>query len=292
MLTAPPSHEPVDLLIVGGLTVDRFQDGASAAGGSVLHATRSLARTGAQVAVLTVAGHEPEALAGLAELQAIAASVDVTPSDHTITFRHREHGGRRRLWLEERGGSVAVPAGIAEREPPAAVLFAPVAGEVSDEILCMPQWPDRRGAILQGWLRTLSIREVEPLPLSALPAETAAALSSMGLLVASRQDLVLEGREPSTQLARVRERFGPDPIVVVTDGERGSWMTPNGSQNPVTGVPLHLPPPWVVHHKPTVGAGDIFAAHLIADRSQQPIGAAIERAMRRVAEDLDSRSSI
>ena len=37
MLTDPP----LDLLVVGSLTIDRFADGSLAPGGSVLHATRS-----------------------------------------------------------------------------------------------------------------------------------------------------------------------------------------------------------------------------------------------------------
>jgi pyridoxal/pyridoxine/pyridoxamine kinase len=50
--------------------------------------------------------------------------------------------------------------------------------------------------------------------------------------------------------------------------------------------------PWVVHGVPTVGAGDIFAAHLVADdalRHGASISVPIERAMRRVAEELDRR---
>ena len=44
------------LLIVGGLTIDRFADGSRAPGGSVLHAGLAAAAEGAQVTTLTVAG--------------------------------------------------------------------------------------------------------------------------------------------------------------------------------------------------------------------------------------------
>ena len=57
-----------DLLIVGGLTIDRFPDGTSAPGGSVIHAGRAAAADGARLTILTVAGDEPEAAIGLRQL--------------------------------------------------------------------------------------------------------------------------------------------------------------------------------------------------------------------------------
>ena len=47
------------LLIVGGLTVDRFADGSRAPGGSVLHSGVAAIAERAELTILTVAGDEP-----------------------------------------------------------------------------------------------------------------------------------------------------------------------------------------------------------------------------------------
>ena len=71
MLTGPPPA-PIDLLVVGSLTLDRFADGRLAAGGSVLHAGRAAADAGYRVGIATVAGPEPEAVIGLDKLDRVA----------------------------------------------------------------------------------------------------------------------------------------------------------------------------------------------------------------------------
>ncbi len=88
-----------ELLIVGGLTVDRFADGRRAAGGSVLHAAVAASGEGVRPTMATVAGEEPEARAGLDRLRAMGQVV-VQASPRTTTYAHSEVDGRRVLVLE------------------------------------------------------------------------------------------------------------------------------------------------------------------------------------------------
>jgi sugar/nucleoside kinase (ribokinase family) len=271
-----------DLLVIGGLTVDRFAEGSSAPGGSVLHIARAAAPRGMRVAIVTVAGPEPEARAGLAELRRLAAWVDATEANATATFVHRDSAQGRRLWLEHPGGPIRVPR--LEPGTARAILVAPIAGEVAADGLAALDPAATRGAILQGFLRSTSADdEVRALPLSALHPRLVAALSEFDLLVASREDLAAEAAEPETQLLALRSRVGPGPALVVTDGVRGVW-TDQG----------HLPVPRRVDGVASVGAGDIFAAFMLAGAWPRPSPAGFvrqraEEAVRAVAEVLEGR---
>jgi len=275
-----PGSPPVDLLVVGGLTVDRFADGSSAPGGSVLHIARAAAPRGLRLGVVTVAGPEPEARAGLDELRRLAASVDWTDADATLTFIHREDRNGRRLTLEKSGGQVRLD-GPTAASGARTVLVAPLAGEVgADEITRLAD--DRpTGAILQGFLRAAAEDgEVRPLPLSDLDPGLVDALGRFDLLVGSREDLAADETEPWDQLTALRRRFGSKPDLVLTDGVRGVWTEGE-----------HLPVPRAVMGVSTVGAGDILAAFLTAS-SSDPTRTLADRArdaMQVVAEVLEAR---
>jgi len=144
-----------DLLVIGGLTIDRFADGSAAPGGSVLHIARAAASRGVRVAILTVAGPEPEAQAALAELRQLVVDVEAGDADATATFSHHDTAQGRRLALERRGGRVAI-AGSALLASADAVLVAPVAGEVSAaELTTLVSVPVR--AAIAGQVGKLSI---------------------------------------------------------------------------------------------------------------------------------------
>lgn len=278
MIAAPP-----DLLVIGGLTVDRFADGSSAPGGSVLHIARAAAQRGLRAGVITVAGPESEALAGIEKLRGLAASLDTTMASTTATFLHRESPSGRRLWLDQRGGRVQLP-NPAWRKAPRAILVAPIADEIATEDLARLDPTPTRGAVLQGFLRSFAADgEVRPLPLSALAPGLVVELSEFDLLVASREDLLGEAREPSDQIASMRRAVGSRPALVVTDGVDGVWTERE-----------HLPVPRVVDGVSSVGAGDIFAAFMLAEPWPQPASAGFLRrrakdAMRAVAEVLEER---
>ncbi len=300
MLTQPP-QQLLDLLVVGGLTIDRFADGRAEPGGSVLHVARGLAGREFQLpmavavprlGIVTSLGAEPEVAPGLKELRTLAEWVLATPAERTATFRHRETPDGRRLWLEQRGGAVVLPDEVVEQLRVAAILYAPVAGEVaSDAILA---WDDawRRGAILQGWLRSLEPGEVEPLPLAALDEELVSALSGVDLLVASREDLLAEAPDAYHQLKALRGRFGANPCLVVTDGAAGLWIS--APQSVIASAPWHVAVPRRVDASDTVGAGDVFAAAMLASLATYQPGVGeltriAERAMLAVADWLERR---
>ena len=281
----PASPRPqLDLLIVGGVTIDRFADGSSAPGGTAVHVARSAAPRGVRLGVLTSAGPEPEAERGLAELEERVAFVESRQHPASPTFRHHESPSGRRLWLERMGGPVALAGTDAERIATRAVLYAPIANEI--ELPALDVWDGSmpRAGILQGWLRTTQEgSDVAPLPLGSMAPAVVDALSAFDLLVASREDLVADAATPEEQLTALRRTFGTHPALIVTNATDGLWIDLAGSRE-------HVPAPWVVHDAPTVGAGDILAAFLIvpdADPSSWTTRAM--RAMRVVAEDLEGR---
>jgi sugar/nucleoside kinase (ribokinase family) len=251
MPIAPPS---VDLLVVGGLTVDRFADGSSAPGGTAVHATRAAAVIGSSVGVVTWCGDEPDARAALDELRQVAF-LDAARVSSSITFRHAEvAGGARQLTLLDGVERLSLrPASVAPR----AVLYGPVAGELGAD-LGGQQYPGAfHAAILQGWLRTLVPgMPIRPLPLTDLDAGLVARLATLDLLVASEEDLSAVSREVAGQLAALRATFGTRPLLAVTGGPRGAWLESG------EGIRHHVDPPRVVSGVSMTGAGDAFAAVL------------------------------
>ncbi len=275
-----------DLLIIGGLTIDRFADDRVAPGGSVLHASRAAARAGLVTSVITVAGPELVAADGLAELRGAIHVVEVVPADESIRFRHRETAQDRRLWLECGGGSIRVSDGIDDRLRVSAILFAPVAGEIEASLLRRWDAASPRGAILQGWLRRAEVgSKVEPISPKALADDLVAGLATLDVLIASREDLLAAAEVPLEQVGLLRDRIGAGPMIIVTDGPDGIWIDDGAGQ------PRHLPAPWRVEGVPMVGAGDAFAALFVArlDANRIEVDAVAHDAMRGVAEILDER---
>jgi sugar/nucleoside kinase (ribokinase family) len=275
-----PGSPPLDLLVVGGLTVDRFANGSSTPGGSVLHIARAASPRGLRLGVITVAGREPEARAGLDELRLLAASVDWTDADATLTFIHRGDATGRRLTRERAGGRVQVDdPDVTSRAR--TMLVAPLASEVGVDEIARLEGDRPSGAILQGFLRLAGDDgAVRPLPLSALDPDLVEALGRFDLLVASREDLAAEDSEPREQLAALRRRFGSKPDLVLTGGVQGVWIERE-----------HLFVPRTVTGVSTVGAGDILAAFMTAwstDRTRSLADRA-RNAMRVVAEVLEER---
>ncbi len=275
---------PADLLVIGALTVDRFADGSTVPGGSVLHIARAAAPRGIRVATITVAGPEPEAQAGLDELRQLAVAAEVAAAPATASFVHGEAVAGRRLRLEHRGGPLRI-AGLQLLGRAPTVLLAPIAGEINvGELQAVTPAP-MRAAILQGWLRSLDAgTEVRPLPLGSLGSLLVEALATFDLLIASREDLAAESDAPQAQLAALRQTFGGRPALVVTDGANGVWL-----DAPPSGV-RHLALPRRVGTTSTVGAGDILAAFLtLAVGRGDGLDHAAEAAMRTVAEVLEER---
>ena len=276
MIAAP------DLLVVGGLSIDRFPDGSTAPGGSVLHAARAVAATGGRVATIVGASSEPLAQAALAELAELGPCL-VHRAIATTRFAIDERGARRSLRLEAAGGELKVAARDMDRWHAAAVLLAPIAGELDVATLRAARGAVARVAALQGWLRSLHRGlEVSPLRLQALPEDLVAELRQFDALVASVDDLIAEGLSPDEQLDALRDRVGVGPALIVTNGPNGARLDPGGGER------LDVSAPHRVSDAPIVGAGDAFAALLTVQLGKGiDLSAAAGDAAARVAELLN-----
>jgi len=245
-----------DLLIIGGLAIDRLADGSSVAGGTVVHGARAIAWSGRSVATITSAGSEPAAALAVAELAALGPC-RASPVEASIQYGFSDHGGRRRLTYEGGGSELTVTRSEVSEIGPLAVLVAPIAAELQAEAIRACAGVPVRVAAMQGWLRGLTAGEsVQALPLRALDDDLAAALADLDGLVASDEDFAAVAAEPSQQIARLRERIGPHPFVVITAGEAGAWL-----DDPANG--LHqLPVPRRLDRLSPIGAGDALAAFI------------------------------
>lgn len=262
-----------ELLIVGGLTIDRFVDGSSAPGGSVIHSGLAAVAEDAPSVILTVAGDEPEAREGLRLLEGLGV-VERQPSAATTTYRHDESSGRRILYYDAASAPIQ-PVTELPGGPPAVALLAPIADELPAETLRAIRAnlrPIRTVFLIQGWLRRLELGQpVHPLPLEAVGDELWDAFAEADAIVLSTEDLAETPDDPFAQAAALRARLGPRPVVVLTLGVQGYLLDDPGETDVVAVMPRR-----VIEGVPTVGAGDTFgvafAIHLA--RGQRPDAAA------------------
>ena len=278
-----------ELLIVGGLTVDRFANGTSAPGGSVLHAGLAAVEEGVRPTFLTVAGDEPEARTGLARL-ADMGRLFHQPSPTTVTYRHDESGPRRVLVFD--AGSAPIDATTAKQvEAPGVALLAPIADELAPSVVdemraaLRPRWTVM---LIQGWLRRLVVGEpVHPLTLDAVSSAAWKTFGAADAVVVSTEDLAEAPEDPFAQAAALRERLGPGPVLVVTLGPQGYLLDDPSADRLVASVPRR-----VVEGVPMVGAGDTFGAALALHlaRGDVPLAAA-DAATERVIRVLERRRS-
>lgn len=249
-----------EVLIVGGLTVDRFADGSTAPGGSVLHSGRAVVAETATLTTLTVAGNEPPAREGLAQLSAFGElTTQAAPS--TTTYRHAERDGVRRLILEARTEPIR-PA-MLERlaSPITATLVGPIADEITPSLcdeLRRTIRPRLTVLLVQGWLRRLVVGEdVTPIPLDELDGNQRGVIADADAIVVSTDDLVESPGNPFAQAAALRTVAGAKPMLVLTLGTNGYLLDDPSRDRLVASVPRR-----VVDGVPTVGAGDIFGASM------------------------------
>ncbi len=278
-----------ELLIVGGLTIDRFADGRSAPGGSVLHAGRAAVQEGAEVTFLTVAGDEPEALEGLARLGELGTLIHQL-SATTTTYRHDEKDARRVLVYDAATTPIG-PMVADEIEPPQVALLAPIADELSAasvDTLRAVLRPACTVLLIQGWLRRLELGSaVHPLPLGSVAPELWATFSGADAIVVSTEDLAEAPEDPFAQAAALRARMGPGPVLVLTLGTEGYLLDDPAADRLVATMPRV-----VVEGVPTVGAGDTFGAALAVHLSRgDDVATAARAATERVIRVLDGRRS-
>jgi len=248
-----------DLLIVGGLTIDRFTDGTSAPGGTVIHAGLAVAPDGIRQATLSAAGDEPEAAVGLARLESFGPVVRQQATT-TTTFRHGERDGRRVLVFECGTASIG-PDSLARAPQPRVALLAPIGDELpaaTVDRLRVELAPELTVMLIQGWLRRLVPgREVEALPLDDVSADLWRVFSEADAVVLSTEDLAGTPTDPFIQAGDLRRRLGPKPILLLTLGTEGYVLDDPALDRVIASVPRT-----VVTGVPTVGAGDTFGAAL------------------------------
>lgn len=278
-----------ELLIVGGLTIDRFADGRSAPGGSVLHAGLAAVEEGAAVTFLTVAGDEPEAVEGLARLAELGTLIH-QPAASTTTYRHDESEGRRVL-VYDATTTLIDPTLAGQIERPRVALLAPIADELSAaavDTLRAVLRPACTVLLIQGWLRRLDLGSpVHPLPLDGLAPEQWEMFSAADAIVVSTEDLAETPEDPFGQAAALRARLGPGPVLVLTLGTEGYLLDDPAADRLVATMPRR-----VVEGVPTVGAGDTFGAALAVHLSRgDDVTAAASAATERVIRVLDGRRS-
>jgi hypothetical protein len=277
----------VDLLIVGALTIDRFADGSSAAGGTVIHAGLAVLPDGVAHATLTAAGHEPEAVAGLARLAALGPVVR-QPAATTTTFRHAERDGRRVLTFEC-GTAPIGPAAVVDAPRAHVALMAPIGDELpvsTVDRIRTELGPRLTVLLIQGWLRRLvEGAEVEPLPLDRVSAPLWRLFSEADAIVLSTEDLPGPPADPFVQVDDLRRRIGPKPILVLTLGTEGYVLDDPALDRVVASVPRTI-----VTGVPTVGAGDTFGAALAVQLGRgEDASTAAQAATERVISVFESR---
>ena len=267
------------LLIVGGLTVDRFADGHAAPGGSVLHAGLAGAAEGAELTSLTVAGDEPEARAGLRRLAQLG-TVRHQQAATTTTYRHEEAGGRRVLVYEAASAHIRAD-GVGGLGPLDVALLAPIADELPAAVvgeLTSTLRPRLTVLLIQGWLRRLVVgHPVHPLALEDVDDATWAAFAAADAVVVSTEDLTEAPGDPFAQAAELRARLGSRPLLVLTLGPEGYLLDDPAADRVVATVPRR-----VIEGVPSVGAGDTFGAALAlhlarGDGPEEAAAAATER---------------
>jgi sugar/nucleoside kinase (ribokinase family) len=277
------------LLIVGGLTVDHFTDGTAAPGGSVLHAGRAAVDEGADLTFFTVAGDEPEARTGLAQLREMGRLVR-QPAAASTTYRHEEANGRRVLIYE--AATAPIDPAVADGLPaPDVALIAPIADELSGAALAALEGalePRRTVLLIQGWLRRLQLgAPVHPLPLDAVPDDLWSTFGRADAVVLSTEDLAEAPEDPFVQVAALRRRLGPAPVLVLTLGTDGYVLDDPGLDRVVAAVPRR-----VIEGVPSVGAGDTFGAALAVHLGRGEAAAeAADAATERVISVLAARRS-
>ena len=277
----------VDLLIVGGLTIDRFTDGTAAPGGSVIHAGSAVAPDGIRQATLTAAGDEPEAAVGLARLESFGPVVR-QPAATTTTYRHGERDGRRVL-VFECGTSPIGTESLARAPRPRVALLAPIGDELpaaTVDRLRAELGPELTVMLIQGWLRRLVPgQEVAALPLDDVSADLWRVFSEADAVVLSTEDLAGTPTDPFIEAADLRRRLGPRPILVLTLGTEGYVLDDPSLDRVLASVPRT-----VVTGVPTVGAGDTFGAALAVHLGRgEDASTAARAASERVISVFESR---
>jgi hypothetical protein len=234
--------EPVDYLIIGHLTQDITSNGPTL-GGTASYAARTALAIGLRVGIVTSCTSD----INLADLKGV--SISLRQSDYSTTFENIQTPNGRVQYLHHVASELdysMVP--VTWRNTPI-VHLGPVAQEV-DPRLARAFSNSQVCLTPQGWLRSWnSDRQIHP---TDWP-EARYVLENADAAVLSIEDI--QGDE-----SRIEDFLASIPVLVVTEGVRGSRLYWNGDLR-------YFKPPAVVELDPT-GAGDVFAAAFFIRLSQ------------------------
>jgi sugar/nucleoside kinase (ribokinase family) len=226
-----------DYLTVGHVTVDVFDDGSHAAGGSALFSALLAARCGLTAAIVTAG--DPAALEALLAPLDDDILVAVEPGDHLTTLATTGEGGAREQRVVHRAPDVPFVAAIA-----GVAHLAPVLREVGSE------WRSHHGllgltpqGLVRRWDAGGRIGLYEPPDLDAYTADVV---------------VLSEGEE--RYCGGLLEILDADALVVVTREERPASVRVGGEERLIAGFD--------VEPRSDIGAGDTFAAGLLIARAE------------------------
>jgi hypothetical protein len=235
-----------DALMVGHVTIDRFDDGREALGGAALYGGLLYARAGLDAAIVTAG--DPEVLAERMGVLADELEVLVLPAPSLTTFGLSGSGAGRVLRVLERAPDIP----LVRAEAPI-VHLGPVAAEIG------PEWTEQDGLVgitPQGLVRRWG--EDGVVHLYRRPG-----------LEAYDADLVVLDEQEAKSAPALADSWRKGAVVAITRGDGPASVRRAEERLEV--------PALAVHAVDDTGAGDVFAAALLLALSE---GRELEAAVR------------
>lgn len=217
------------------MTEDRL-DGRNALGGTATYAALTARNLGARVGLLTSAGWEPRLVDLLSGVRVARLA-----AEDTTCFVNRYANGHREQHIQALAEPLAFQHLLPDWRKPPMVLIAPVAHEVSPEIV--NAFPSALLAVTpQGWMRGWDRRgKIRPI------------LWEHAELVLQRADAVIFSEEDLPQPGLVERYAATARVLVLTQGRKGATVYAQG-------LTYHSPAFQPERELDPTGAGDVFAA--------------------------------
>jgi sugar/nucleoside kinase (ribokinase family) len=249
-MSASHSGRVPEYVAIGHMTIDRAPSG-NILGGSVLYAALTAARYGLRSAILTRANFGALDRQMRDQLDAIADEVEIVTQSSTgiTTFTNTDIAGRRSQTIHDWGGEIDLTGLPPLWRSAGAIHVAPVAQEIDPRQVNRLS-PQLLGCTPQGWMRRWDeqrLGQVRASPLR-LPGD-----------LRSRIDVLVVSAEEYANARDVVAEIGQRGLSVVTRGIQGAALIDRGREADV--------PAYRMKVVDTVGAGDVFAAALVAARS-------------------------